>query len=234
MAAPEPVAAPEPEPEPIQLDVAAAREVSLTREQLDKVLRFNGGSGVDDALWNVVADKNFHYAYLKEIIEANGGEFFGVDWAMVWSEYGPNSLQKIYLTGEQINEIIRSKGGEDVGELYTDRILTKDSLNMILSVNHCAEASSLEWAHLFSIYNVNRPLTPLTMTWQRASETRWERTVVMNPETDVWEGGELTMPPESLVTATEKAATKFQAIWRGSKQRTVFKAVRALSRISSA
>ena len=231
VAAPEPAA---PEPEPIQLDVAAAREVSLTREQLDKILHSNGGSGVDDALWDVVADKNFHYAYLKEIIEANGGEFFGVDWAMVWSEYGPNSLQKIYLTGEQINEIIRSKGGDDVGERYTDRILTKDSLNRILLMEYCPEVSSLQWADLYSRFNAEAPAAPLTITWQRVTETRWERTVVMNPETDVWDGGELITPPDSLVKATEKAAIKFQAIWRGNKQRTLFSAARALLRISSA
>ena len=55
----------------------------------------------------------------------------------------------------------------------------------------------------------------------------------MNPETDVWEGDtpELTMPPDSLVKATNEAATKFQAIWRGKKQRDFFGSARTMERI---
>jgi len=141
--------------EPIVLDVASAREISLTREELDEVLRFNGGRGVDDALWGLVAEKKFHYASLKEIIVANGGEFYGVDWGMVWSKYGPNSLQKISVSREQLDEIIRSQGGEGLNDNHPYKdILTKDCLNMILAVNHCREASSLEWAALFSKYSV--------------------------------------------------------------------------------
>ena len=231
----------EPAAEAPILNVAAAREISLTREQLDEVLRFNGGSGVDDALWDVVADKNFHYAYLKEIIEANGGEFFGVDWAMAWSKYGPNSLQKIFLSREQLDQIIRSKGGDGLDDNHAYKsILTRDCLNMMLSANHCAEVSSLEWADLYSRYSsqlhheadIFLP-SPIKITWQRVSETRWERTVVMNPENDIWEGDtlQLTTPPDSLVTTLEKAAVKFQAIWRGKKQRGIFGAARAMHRI---
>jgi hypothetical protein len=229
------------EAEPIVLNVAAAREVSLTREQLDEVLRFNGGNGVDDALWDVVSDKNFHYAYLKEIIEANGGQFFCVDWEMVWSQYGPNSLQKIFLSREQLNEIVRSKGGDELDDNHSYKsILTKDCLNLILSVNHCTEVSSLEWAALYSRYSSGLrqeadPFlpSPIKITWQRVSETRWERTVVMNPENDIWEGDtpQLTTPPDSLVSTLEKAAVKFQAIWRGKKQRGIFGAARAMNRI---
>jgi len=128
---------------------------------------------------------------------------------------------------------------EDALELISDTAAApNEELTPPIQIGVAAarEVSSLEWAHLFSMYNANRPLTPFTITWQRASETRWERTVVLNPETDVWESNppQLTTPPDSLVNATEKAATKFQAIWRGSKQRSAFLAARTFARISSA
>lgn len=66
----------------------------------------------------------------------------------------------------------------------------------------------------------------LEEVWQRVSEDRWM--VITQTTIREWGQDHSGQPPLSLALQTHKAARRFQALWRGYRQRTLYKTAKTL------
>ena len=154
-----------------------------------------------------------------------------------------SAAQELQLSRPQMHRLLISFGGVGLTDLFWNvcstgnqhALLYKTLLRDFIVCNGGRIMTDEEWATIYQTFSQPFPIQPINITWVRTGEGRWERTVIMNPEEDIWDAmATSNNPPDSLTELVEGAIKKIQAVWRGSKQRSLYSAARCLQRIQNA